>query len=316
MNIWIVVQLMFNLIFIAGILFLLINRKQTEKDDSKFSKGLQILQNKISVLEDLSDQTDEQVRSLTQLLEAKYREIQGLLVESDQQISKMEEIASNIWQQVESSSSVMGNQTSTEVQSMNKYVKAAQMAHSGKSIEEIIREIDITRGEAELIVAMNKDQLTFNQNTLPLWVQPDKAMAPQASTIGAEFLKALKVGPASENLSGLKSHNGGSNLHENMTSTLNSTVNSNMNSNMNFYANPNLNPSTNPQNQLTKNTNLYSNQNQNQNQNSSLANRGYSPNGSQMASEKTSTPPPSKQAIPTKVAPKVKLFEFRKIDLS
>jgi len=195
MNIWIVVQLMVNLVFLAGIIFLLINRKQTQKDDQKFSKGLQLLQNKISVLEDLSDQTDEQVRSLTQLLEAKYREIQGLLVESDGQIQKMEEIAKNIYAQVESSSSMMGNQSSTEVQSMNKYVKAAQMANNGKSIEEVIREIDITRGEAELIVAMNKDQLTFNQNTLPLWVQPDKAAAPQASTIGAEFLKALKTNP-------------------------------------------------------------------------------------------------------------------------
>ena len=194
MNIWFVVQLMVNLVFLAGFLFLLINRKQTQKDDQKFSKGLQLLQNKISVLEDLSDQTDEQVRSLTQLLEAKYREIQGLLVESDQQIQKMEEIAKNIYAQVESSSSMMGNQSSTEVQSMNKYVKAAQMANNGKTIEEVIREIDITRGEAELIVAMNKDQLTFNQNTLPLWVQPDKAAAPQASTVGAEFLKALKTG--------------------------------------------------------------------------------------------------------------------------
>ena len=194
MNIWFVVQLMVNLVFLAGFLFLLINRKQTQKDDQKFSKGLQLLQNKISVLEDLSDQTDEQVRSLTQLLEAKYREIQGLLVDSDQQIQKMEEIAKNIYAQVESSSSMMGNQSSSEVQSMNKYVKAAQMANNGKTIEEVIREIDITRGEAELIVAMNKDQLTFNQNTLPLWVQPDKAAAPQASTIGAEFLKALKSG--------------------------------------------------------------------------------------------------------------------------
>ncbi len=194
MNIWVVVQLMINLVFLAGMLFLLVNRKQTQKDDHKFSKGLQLLQNKISVLEDLSDQTDEQVRSLTQLLEAKYREIQGLLVESDQQIQKMEEVAKNIWEQVESSSAVMGNQSSTEVQSMNKYVKAAQMAHAGKSIEEVIREIDLTRGEAELIVAMNKDQLTFNQNTLPLWVQPEKAAAPQASTVGAEFLKALKFG--------------------------------------------------------------------------------------------------------------------------
>jgi hypothetical protein len=196
MSIWIVVQLMVNLVFLAGILFLLVSRKQTQKEDQKFSKGLQLLQNKISVLEDLSDQTDDQVRSLTQLLEAKYREIQSLLVESDQQIQKMEEIAKNIWSQVETASVTSNPHQSNEVQSMNKYVKAAQLANAGKSIEEVIREVDITRGEAELIVAMNKDQLTFNQNSLPLWVQPEKAAAPQATTVGAEFLKALKATPA------------------------------------------------------------------------------------------------------------------------
>lgn len=196
MNIWVIVQLMVNLVFFAGILFLLINRKQSQKDDQKFSKGLQILQNKISVLEDLSDQTDEQVRTLTQLLEAKYREVQGLLVESDQQIQKMEEIARDIGTRIESSSMTIGNQSPYEVQSMNKYVKAAQLAHAGKSIEDLVQEIDITRGEAELIVAMNKDQLTFNQATLPLWVQPDKAAAPQTSTVGMEFIKALKSGNA------------------------------------------------------------------------------------------------------------------------
>ncbi len=192
MSIWIVLQLMANLIFLAGILFLLVSRKKNQKDDQKFSKGLQLLQNKISVLEDLSDQTDQQVRSLTQLLEAKYKEIQGLLVESDQQIQKMEEIARNIWSQVESASALGSVEKASEAQSMNKYVKAAQMAHSGQKVEDIIQEIDLTRGEAELIVAMNKDKLTFNQNSLPLWVQPDKAPAPQASTVGAEFIKALK----------------------------------------------------------------------------------------------------------------------------
>lgn len=192
MTIWIVAQTMVNLVLFAGLVFLLISRKQNQKEDQKFSKGLQLLQNKISVLEDLSDQTDEQVQTLTQLLEGKYREIQGLLVESDQQIQKMEEIARNIWNQVQSADSL---KNSTETQNMNKYVKAAQMANSGRSIDEITREIDITRGEAELIVAMNKDQLTFNQNTLPLWVQPEAAPAPQPTSIGMEFIKALKQNP-------------------------------------------------------------------------------------------------------------------------
>lgn len=193
MNFWIMVQLILNLIFLAGIIFLLINRKQTYREDQKFSKGLQLLQTKISVLEDLSDQTDDQVRSLTKLLEDKYREIQGLLVEADQQIQKMEEVAQNTMNRLHS---VEGMPQSTEQGSMNKYVKAAQMAHSGASMDEILQSVDLTRGEVELVMAMNKDNLVFNQHQLPLWVNPDMAAAPQESTIGAEFLKALKGKPS------------------------------------------------------------------------------------------------------------------------
>jgi hypothetical protein len=192
MSLWIVLQLIVNLILFAGLVFLFIFRQQNEKEDQKLSKGLQLLQNKISVLEDLSDQTDEQVRSLTQLLEGKYKEIQGLLVESDQQIQRMEEIAKRVWDQLQTSGSFKG---SAEVDNMNKYVKAAQMAHQGSSIEDIIREIDMTRGEAELIVAMNRDQLTFNQKSLPAWVEPQKAAPPQPTSIGMEFIKALKKEP-------------------------------------------------------------------------------------------------------------------------
>lgn len=194
MSVWFLVQLCLNLLFLAGIVFLLLHRKQTNREDQKFSKGLQLLQTKISVLEDLSDQTDDQVRSLTKLLEDKYREIQSLLVEADQQIQRMEEIAQNTMSRLQSTES---NPFATKEQdSMNKYVKAAQMANSGASMDEILRAVDLTRGEVELVIAMNKDQLVFNQQKLPMWVNPDKAPAPQESTIGAEFLKALKNSPA------------------------------------------------------------------------------------------------------------------------
>ena len=194
MNIWMIFQLTLNLIFFAGILFLLIHRKQSHREDQKFSKGLQLLQNKISILEDLSDQTDTQVKSLTKILEEKYKEVQGLLVETDQQIQRMEDVAQNTWNQIQSFQGVQQQQDP----SMNKYVKAAQMANSGAHVDEILRTVDLTRGEVELIVAMNKDQLVFNQNKLPLWVNPEKAEAPppQGATLGSDFLKALKQTPA------------------------------------------------------------------------------------------------------------------------
>lgn len=209
MNVWILVQSVLNLVFLAGIVFLLIHRKQTHREDQKFSKGLQILQTKISVLEDLSDQTDDQVRSLTKLLEDKYREIQSLLAESDQQIQQMEEIAQNTMSRLQSAGSMP---QSSEQGSMNKYVKAAQMAHSGASMDEILKAVDLTRGEVELVMAMNKDQLVFNQHKLPMWVNPDLADSPQESSIGAEFLKALKTNPVTPNANSISSANMNSTL--------------------------------------------------------------------------------------------------------
>jgi len=106
----------------------------------------------------------------------------------------MEEIAQNTLSRMEAGE--INPIGSNDNGSMNKYVKAAQMANSGANLDEIMRTVDLTRGEAELVVAMNKDQLVFNQNKLPLWVNPEKAPAPQeSSSIGAEFLKALKNTP-------------------------------------------------------------------------------------------------------------------------
>lgn len=190
MSIWIILQLSFNFVLFAGIIFLLIQRKQGQKEDHRFSKGLQLLQSKIAILEDLSDQTDSQVKTLTKLLEDKYKEMQNLLIETDQQIQRMEEVAENTWKQIQSAGVQPQNQ---DTQNLNKYVKAAQMANSGASLDEILSQIDLTRGEVELITAMNKDQLVFSQNSLPAWIDPTKAAQPKNSSVGADFIKALKT---------------------------------------------------------------------------------------------------------------------------
>lgn len=170
MSLWIILQVAVNFILFAGVVFLLIQRKQLNKEDHRFSKGLQLLQSKIAILEDLSDQTDSQVKTLTKLLEDKYKEIQAILIETDSQILRMEEVAENTWKQIQAS----GAQVNTaEQQNLSKYVKAAQMANSGKLVDEILKAVDLTRGEVELIFAMNKDQLVFNQNSLPAWIKSE-----------------------------------------------------------------------------------------------------------------------------------------------
>jgi hypothetical protein len=183
MSFWIIVQVAVNVLLFAGIVFLLLQRKQLAKEDHRFSKGLQLLQSKIAILEDLSDQTDVQVKTLTKLLEDKYKEIQAILIETDQQILRMEEVAENTWRQIQSSGVKVD---STDQQNLSKYVKAAQLANSGNGVDDIIKKVDLTRGEIELIHAMNKEQLVFNQNSLPAWakesvVAPTVANKPTAS---------------------------------------------------------------------------------------------------------------------------------------
>ena len=185
MSFWIIVQVAVNFLLFAGIVFLLLQRKQLAKEDHRFSKGLQLLQSKIAILEDLSDQTESQVKTLTKLLEDKYKEIQALLIETDQQILRMEEVAENTWRQIQSSGvSVESN----DRQNLNKYVKAAQLANSGNGVDEIIKQVDLTRGEIELIHAMNKEQLVFNQNSLPAWAK-ESVVATNSTTTAAAINK-------------------------------------------------------------------------------------------------------------------------------
>ncbi|MFN8847604.1 MAG: DUF2802 domain-containing protein [Bdellovibrionales bacterium] len=179
MSFWIIVQVAVNVLLFAGFVILLLQRKQMTKEDHRFSKGLQLLQSKIAILEDLSDQTEAQVKTLTKLLEDKYKEIQALLIETDQQILRMEEVAENTWKQIQNSGVVTVD--SSDRQNLSKYVKAAQLANSGNAVEDIIKQVDLTRGEIELIHAMNKEQLVFNQNSLPPWAK-ENVVKPNTTT--------------------------------------------------------------------------------------------------------------------------------------
>src|SRR3974390_2342837 len=65
--------------------------KRPPQDDPRLSRGLQLLQSKITVLEDLSDRTDAQVKQLTQILDQKTRYIQDKIVQAEQQILRVDQ---------------------------------------------------------------------------------------------------------------------------------------------------------------------------------------------------------------------------------
>ncbi|MEN0058082.1 MAG: DUF2802 domain-containing protein, partial [Bdellovibrio sp.] len=61
MSFWLLIQVLVNLILFAGVIGVWIRLSRPAKDDPRLSKGLQLLQSKIAVLEDLSDRTETQV---------------------------------------------------------------------------------------------------------------------------------------------------------------------------------------------------------------------------------------------------------------
>nr|BFD58428.1 hypothetical protein CKG001_05350 [Bdellovibrio sp. CKG001] len=173
MSFWVLLQILVNLILLAGVVGMWVRLNRPPKDDPRLSKGLQLLQSKIAVLEDLSDRTETQVNQLTALLEQKVKDIQAKIQAADKQISKIEQ---NMQKSLEVAKIFQDRIPHTEIierQNTVKYVKAARMAHQGMSVDEIAREVDLSRGEIEFIAKVNRDQLMFCEDSLPEWVNDE-----------------------------------------------------------------------------------------------------------------------------------------------
>lgn len=177
MSTWIGVQIGFNILLAIG--FFAVWKKfhtQSQQDDPRLSKGLQLLQSKIAILEDLSDRTETQSRQLVALMERKSVEVQESIHNSQMQIQKIEMAMQKSLEVATIFQDKIPHQEIIERQSTAKYIKAAVLAHQGKSAQEIAAEIDIPLGELEFIVKVNKDQLVFSEESLPEWARPKVEM--------------------------------------------------------------------------------------------------------------------------------------------
>lgn len=167
MGLWSLLQLMVDVALVLGVGILWYRFKRPAAEDPRLSRGLQLLQSKIAVLEDLSDRTDHQVKTLSHLLDQKAMALQGQMMASETQVRKIE-------QTMEKNLSTMEDFANERVlierDDTAKYVQAAQLAHSGASIENIQREVELPREQLELITKMNKKQLMYDQTQLPSWV--------------------------------------------------------------------------------------------------------------------------------------------------
>lgn len=183
MSFWVLTQVFVDLILVAGCVGAWIRLQRPQKDDPRLSKGLQLLQSKIAVLEDLSDRTEVQVQQLTTLLEQKVREIQQQVQNSDKQLLKIEQAMQKSLEVAKIFQDRIPHNEIVERQSTIKYVKAARLAHQGMSVPEIAAQVDLSLGEIEMIAQVNKDQLMFCEESLPEWAQA--STEPQAAMMAS-----------------------------------------------------------------------------------------------------------------------------------
>ncbi len=174
MSFWILFQVIFFVLIFACLAYYWMKLHMPVKDDPRLSRGLQLLQSKIAVLEDLSDRTDEQVRSLQNLLEKRCVEMKKLLVEAEDTLARIDESRRKSLEIAEVFEETIPHQKILERQNLKKYVQAARLANQGVSPEEIAQSVDLTRGEIEMISHVHKDQLQFSEEDLPGWVEDSR----------------------------------------------------------------------------------------------------------------------------------------------
>lgn len=152
-----------------GLAGLWIKRLSPPAEDPKLSRGLQLLQTKISVLEDLSDRTENQVHQLTALMEIKVKEIQAQIFEADKHLQQMDVARTKSLEVAKIFQDRIPHSEIIERQNTMKYIRAARMAHQGRTVDEIASVVDLSRGEIEFIAKVNRDRLQFSEADLPEW---------------------------------------------------------------------------------------------------------------------------------------------------
>ncbi len=177
MNYWLLTLALLNVLLIAYTAFNQLGRRRAQVDDQRLTRGLQLLQNKISILQDLSDKTDEQVRRWVHLIDQKSQQVQGQIHQSDSKIEQIEaalskalDVSKIFYEQVPQAEMI-------ERQKTSKYVQVAKLANQGFTVEQIAQKIDLSPAEIEMIAKMNRENLQFSEESLPAWVQ---AAAPSA----------------------------------------------------------------------------------------------------------------------------------------
>lgn len=161
----------YGLVLTLGVAILWIKSNRPAKEDPRLSRGLQLLQSKISVLEDLSDRTERQVKQLMALLDERAKILQNKILQAHETMQRIDQSMAKSLNVAQIFQDKIPHEEIIERQNAAKFVTAAKMAHQGRSIEDIMNEVDLPRAEVEFISKVNRDELTFSEEHLPEWAK-------------------------------------------------------------------------------------------------------------------------------------------------
>ncbi len=170
MSIWVFIQILFN----VGVLFFGIafwaKLTKAPKDDPRLSRGLQMLQSKISVCEDLNDRVDHLSQQAIKNLEDKSRQLQAQITLAQDVLRQIEEKIEKCLQTAKLIREQIPHEEMVQQKNSLKYVQAAKMANQGRTIEEIVSKLNLSFAEVELIHKLNRKNLQFSEDDLPDWM--------------------------------------------------------------------------------------------------------------------------------------------------
>ncbi len=169
----ILIVALIQLLFFAGLVFLWMRMKRSMDDDSRWSRGLQFLQCKIAVFEDLSDRTENQVKQLTIMMENKVCDLQRKIDEADEVLHKISSSMKKSIEVAQIFQDKIPHEEIIERQNTVKFVKAALMANEGKTEDEIAETVDLPKSQIEFIVKVNSDRLSFDASQMPEWLKSE-----------------------------------------------------------------------------------------------------------------------------------------------
>jgi hypothetical protein len=167
------IQVLVDLLFVISLVALWIQFRRPKSEDPRLSAGLQELQSKIAVLEDLGDRTEKQVQQLMTILENKMIDVQKKIEQADSMQGKISKSMEKSLEVVKIFQDKIPHEEIQERQNTIKFVKAALLANQGKNIQEISEQVDLPYGELEFIVKVNKNELSFDEARLPNWIQSE-----------------------------------------------------------------------------------------------------------------------------------------------